>query len=197
MSAEVILATHNPGKLREFQELLRQAPFVIRALETQEEIIEETGSTYLENARLKAHYVARTYGLPALADDSGVEVDALGGLPGIHSARFVSDVPWINSREILVRLMAVPRSERTARMRAVVVLAWPDGRDVWAEGVVEGEIVGWPRGQEGFGIDPIFTADGIRTLAEIPQSVKNRISHRYLATRALIEKIDSHELWRR
>ncbi|NMP21273.1 RdgB/HAM1 family non-canonical purine NTP pyrophosphatase [Sulfobacillus sp. DSM 109850] len=197
LSAEVILATHNPGKLREFQELLRQAPFVIRALETQEEIIEETGSTYLENARLKAHYVARTYGLPALADDSGVEVDALGGLPGIHSARFVSDVPWINSREILVRLMAVPRSERTARMRAVVVLAWPDGRDVWAEGVVEGEIVGWPRGQEGFGIDPIFTADGIRTLAEIPQSVKNRISHRYLATRALIEKIDSHELWRR
>lgn len=188
MGTDVWLATHNPGKLREFQELLDDAPLNIRALGRHEEIIEETGTTYLENARLKAHFVAKTWGGLALADDSGVEVDALNGEPGIHSARYVSDVPWINSREILLRLMAVPRPKRTGRMRAVVVLAWPDGRDVWAEGVIEGEIVGWPRGMEGFGIDPIFSADGVHTLAEIPQQEKNRLSHRYLATQALLKR---------
>ncbi len=188
------LATHNPGKLREFQELLKEAPFSIRALDSREEIIEETGTTYLDNARLKAHLVATMRGGLALADDSGVEVDALHGEPGIHSARYVSDVPWINSREILLRLMAVPRPKRTGRMRAVVVLAWPDGQDVWAEGIVEGEIVGWPRGTEGFGIDPIFSTDGVHTLAEIPQQEKNRLSHRYLATQALLKKIQGMRL---
>lgn len=186
---EVVLATHNAGKLREFQSMLKDAPFELAAFPTEQEIIEETGSTYLENARLKAHFVARTTGLPALADDSGVEVDALDGLPGLHSARFVSDIPWVNSREILLRLMAVPREKRTARMRAVLCLAWPDGHDIWAEGVVEGAIVGWPHGQGGFGVDPIFSVDGQRTLAEVSPEDKNRLSHRYRATQSLLAKI--------
>ncbi len=191
---KVVLATHNPGKLAEFQKLLQDAPFTLEAYASDQEIIEETGTTYLENARLKAHFVARMTGMPALADDSGVEVDALDGLPGIHSARFVSSVSWINSREILLRIMSVPRAERTARMRAVLCLAWPDGHDLWSEGVVEGEIVGWPRGRFGFGIDPIFSVDGTRTLAEISAQEKNRLSHRFLATQSLLEKLRGSRL---
>ncbi len=185
--AEVVLATHNQGKLREFQALLRRAPFSIIPYPSEQEIIEETGTTYLENARLKAHFAAKNMNMPALADDSGVEVDAMGGLPGIHSARFVSSVPWENSREILLRLMDVPIEKRTARMRAVLVLAWPDGRDVWAEGVLEGWILDWPRGQNGFGVDPLFTVDREHSLAELPAEEKNRLSHRTKATQALLQ----------
>lgn len=185
--AEVVLATHNQGKLGEFQALLKPAPFSIIPYPSEQEIIEETGKTYLENARLKAHFVAKSMNMPALADDSGVEVDALDGLPGIHSARFVSSVPWENSREILLRLMDVPPAKRTARMRAILVLAWPDGRDVWAEGVLDGWILSGPRGRNGFGVDPIFTVDGEHSLAELPPDEKNRISHRTKATEALLQ----------
>lgn len=189
-----MLATHNRGKLAEFQKLLNAAPFELDAFNSEQEIIAETGATYLENARLKAHFVAQATGLPALADDSGVEVDALHGLPGIHSARFVSDVPWENSREILTQLMAVPSVERTARMRAVLCLAWPDGQDVWAEGVLEGIILGWPKGNFGFGIDPIFSLDGKQSLAEISPEEKNRLSHRARATANLLIKLSSNSL---
>ena len=185
--AEVVLATHNPGKLREFQALLQAAPFSIIPYPSEQEIIEETGSTYLENARLKARFVAQSMNMPALADDSGVEVDALDGLPGIHSARFVSAVPWENSREILLRLMNVPPENRTARMRAVLVLAWPDGREVSAEGILEGRILSWPRGRNGFGVDPIFTVDGKHSLAQLPPDQKNELSHRTKATQALLQ----------
>lgn len=190
--AEVVLATHNQGKLREFQSLLKPAPFSIIPYPSEQEIIDETGSTYLENARLKAHFVAKSMNMPALADDSGVEVDALDGQPGIHSARFVSPVPWENSREILLRLLEVPPEKRTARMRAVLVLAWPDGRDVWAEGVLDGWILGWPRGRNGFGVDPIFTVDGEHSLAELPAEEKNRMSHRTRATEALLQILMKH-----
>jgi len=183
------LATHNLGKLREFQQLLDRAPFSLSAYPETDEIIDETGQTYLENARLKAHHVAKILQRPALADDSGVEVDALQGQPGIHSARFVSDNPWENSREILLRLMTVAGSKRTARMRAVLCLAWPDGRDMYAEGVLEGVILGWPRGRAGFGVDPIFSLDGRTSLAEWNPEEKNRISHRALATAALLRKL--------
>lgn len=186
-----MLATHNKGKLSEFRELLADAPFELTLWEGDGEIVEETGDTYLANARLKAHVVAKATGRPALADDSGVEVDALGGLPGIHSARFVSEIPWQNSREILVRLMSVPDQKRTARMRAVLCLAWPDGRDIDAEGIVEGWILGWPKGQHGFGVDPIFSLDGRTALAEMSPAEKNRISHRARALRQLMIKVSA------
>lgn len=190
------MATHNPGKLSEFQALLRDAPFTLIPYPVTGEIVAETGVTYLENVRLKAHYVAKATARPALADDSGVEVDALGGLPGVHSADFVSQDPWGNSREILIRLMGVREPQRTARMRAVVCLAWPDGHDIWAEGILEGQILGWPKGRYGFGVDPIFSIDGQHSLAEVDPEDKNRISHRAVAIRALLTKVSAPELWR-
>lgn len=195
MKPEVVLATHNSGKLKEFQLLLSDAPFTLTAYPHNGEIVAETGTTYLENARLKAHEVALKTGLWALADDSGVEVDALGGLPGLHSARFVGTDPWENSKEILVRLMSRPMSERTARMRAVLCLASPDGSDLWAEGVLDGVILGWPRGRTGFGVDPIFSVDGVHALAEMTPEDKNRISHRARAVQALMLKVSSSRLW--
>ena len=190
----MVLATHNRGKLEEFQKLLADSPFDLIPYNSDGEIVAETGNTYLENARLKAHAVAKASGLPALADDSGVEVDALHGLPGIHSARFVSDIPWENSREILTRLMSVPRDERTARMRAVLCLAWPDGRELWTEGVLDGIILGWPKGRYGFGVDPIFSVDGRMSLAELAPEEKNRISHRAVASEALKIKVSQSRL---
>lgn len=190
-----MLATHNPGKLDELQQLLAGAPFALVAYAGQGEIAEENGNTYLDNARIKARAITMATGRPALADDSGVEVDALGGLPGIHSARFVSDNPWENSREILTRLIAVPRSRRTARMRAVLCLTWPGYGEIWAEGILEGVILGWPRGHQGFGVDPIFSVDGHTALAELSRDEKNRLSHRALAARNLMTKLSSVELW--
>lgn len=182
-----MLASHNPGKLKEFQYLLRSLSLTLTAYPGDAEIIAETGTTYHENAALKAHAIAREHGVFALADDSGVEVDALDGAPGIHSARFVSDDPWTNTREILVRLMAVPWQERTARMRSVLCLASPDGQEWFFEGVLEGYILGWPRGHNGFGVDPIFSIDGTSSLAELPHEQKNLISHRALAATKFIE----------
>ncbi len=180
-SSPLMLASHNPGKLSEFQFLLRDLAMTLVAYPERGEIVAETGTTYQENAALKAHAVARTQGVYALADDSGVEVDALDGAPGVHSARFVSDDPWTNTREILVRLMDVPWEKRTARMRSVLCLASPDGQEWFFEGVLEGYILGWPRGNNGFGVDPVFSVDGSSSLAELPPDEKNRISHRALA----------------
>lgn len=188
------MATHNPGKLKEFQALFQDAPFQLVAYPEKGEIVAETGVTYLENARLKAHRVAKARGCLALADDSGLEVDALEGLPGIHTADFVSQVAWENTREILRRLLAVPYPQRTARMRATLCLAWPDGQDVFSEGVLEGRILGWPKGQNGFGVDPVFSLDGRRSLAELDPDEKNRISHRALAAKVLLEKLRSYKL---
>jgi XTP/dITP diphosphohydrolase len=189
LNDEVILATHNRGKLVEFQQLLAHAPFRLEWWGGSDEIVAETGDTYLDNARLKAHFVAQRTRRPALADDSGIEVDALGGLPGVRSANFVSSVPWINTREILLRLMTVPFHQRTACMRAILCLAWPDGREVWAEGVLEGVVLAWPRGSFGFGVDPVFSVDGEHSLAELSPDAKNRISHRALAVKELLRKL--------
>jgi XTP/dITP diphosphohydrolase len=194
LKPEVVLASHNPGKLREFQAILDGAPLTLRLWPGTGEIADETADTYLGNVRIKAHTVARATGQLALADDSGVEVDWLQGQPGVRSARFVSDDPWHNTREILLRLIDVPKPQRTARMRAVVCLAWPDGRDLWAEGVLEGEILTWPRGQHGFGVDPIFSVDGQTSLAQWDDMTKNRISHRARALAALFKKLSVDDL---
>lgn len=191
-SIEVVLASHNPGKVAEFQALFRNSPVIIRPWAGHGEIVPETGETYHDNAWLKARAVAVDTGHLALADDSGVEVDALGGLPGVHSARFVSDHPWENTREILTRLMSVPLSERTARMRAVLCLAAPDGKRWFSEGVVKGVILPWPRGQNGFGVDPVFSVDGRRSLAEWEPEAKNQVSHRARAVAALLKVLEDH-----
>lgn len=184
---KLMVATHNRGKFREFRELLDPLGIVIEAYPGELEVVAETGATYAENAALKARELARAMGVYALGDDSGVEVDALGGEPGILSARYVSEDPWVNSREILLRLMEVPWERRTARMRAVLCLSNPKGEVRFFEGVVEGMILGWPRGRGGFGVDPIFSLNGKTSLAEMDAIKKHAISHRGQAVRQLLD----------
>jgi XTP/dITP diphosphohydrolase len=185
----LLLATTNPGKIRELRALLAGCGWEIL---TPQDIgltlqVEEIGQTYADNARRKAEAYARASGLVALADDSGLEVDALGGAPGLHSARYAGqDTTHADKMGMLLaELRDVPDEQRTARFRAVIVIATPDGRTFQTEGVCEGRIARAPRGAGGFGYDPIFLVEGgSRTMAELPAEEKNRISHRARAAAA-------------
>ncbi len=184
----LVLASHNLGKIEEFRRLFAPVGIGVEVPgDYATDVIEEVGDTYFENARLKACAVAQRFGVHALADDSGIEVDALDGKPGVRSARFVGHDPWENSREILLRLMGVALPERGARMVAALVVVGPDGREVaMAEGEMKGMILTWPRGVNGFGFDPIFSVDGgVTSLAEWSDEAKDRISHRGQAVRRL------------
>ena len=187
----LVAATGNPGKLRELRALLDDPALELRSLADYPGLdpAEENGESFLANARLKAHAVARHAGLPALADDSGLEVDALGGGPGVRSARFAADAgagsgDAANVALLLDRLRTVPASERTARFRCAIVVALPDGRELVAEGTCEGRIAAAPRGSGGFGYDPVFLW-GTRTFAEIGAEEKDRVSHRAQAIAVL------------
>jgi XTP/dITP diphosphohydrolase len=185
----LVLATANPGKVRELGPLISEwgAPIEVLSLADVAAVTmpEETGETYLANALLKARAVATATALSALADDSGIEVDALERGPGVRSARYGSSEAAANEK-LLDALRDVPPAERTARYRAVVVLVSPDGSEVHAEGVCEGRIASAPRGTAGFGYDPIFVADELgRTVGESTAEEKARISHRARAMRAL------------
>jgi XTP/dITP diphosphohydrolase len=179
----LVLATTNPGKIAELRALLAACDWeIVTPTDVGVRVdVDETGATYEENARLKALAYARAAGLPALADDSGLEVDALAGAPGVHSARFGgADMPHAEKiRLLLARLQDVPDERRGARFRAVIVVALPDGRTYAAEGVCAGRIARAPRGEGGFGYDPIFLVEGgTRTMAELTPAEKNRLSHR-------------------
>ena len=155
--------------------------------------VEESGDTYLQNALLKAHAVAAALEEPALADDSGIEVDALGGKPGPRSARFAGEgaTDEQNLRALMQAVAGVPGSGRSARYRCVAAIAWPDGRELSAEGVCEGGLIGRRRGSGGFGYDPIFVPAGWdQTMAELSAEQKDRISHRGRAFRALRELVE-------
>jgi len=178
----LLIATNNPGKQREYNELL--ADFVdLCTLRGQglSIVVREDGSSYAENARIKAEAYARASGMLTLADDSGLEVDALGGAPGLHSARYGGDGASDTGRYelLLQRLGGVPREERTARFRCAIVLVTRDGKRYNTEGICEGVIAFEPRGTHGFGYDPVFyLPEHGQTMAELPSEVKNRISHR-------------------
>ncbi len=186
--ARLVLATSNAGKVRELRGLVAEwGPMEVLSLAQVPplEMPEETGETYLENALLKAHAVAAATCLPALADDSGIEVDALGGGPGVWSARYADGEAACNAR-LLEELRDVPSSQRTARYRAVVALAFPDGLVVSADGTCEGSIGLSPRGTGGVGYDPLFVSAELgRVVGEIGAEEKGRISHRARAMRAL------------
>lgn len=192
MASTLLIATHNRGKVREYQALLADLPLQVTSLDEQgiDFEVEETGATFEENARLKAQAYAAHSGLLTWADDSGLEVDALGGAPGVFSARYGAPAARTDSeryRLLLQQLAATAEAERTARFRCVVALAWPDGRTVATHGVCEGRIAAAPRGDHGFGYDPIFLVEDFGyalTMAELPAEVKNRISHRARASRA-------------
>jgi XTP/dITP diphosphohydrolase len=184
----LVLATANPGKVRELAPLVAEwGPLAVRSLADvgAVEMPEETGETYEANAVLKAQAVASATGLPALADDSGIEVDALDGRPGVFSARY-GDSEAARNERLLSELRGVAEERRTARYRAVVALAWPDGVVVTGEGTCEGRIAEAPRGTVGFGYDPLFVATELgRTIGESSVEEKARVSHRARAMRAL------------
>jgi XTP/dITP diphosphohydrolase len=180
---KLLVATNNPGKVREYQALLKGLPLTL-TYPAQEGIdieVEEIGSTFAQNARLKATAYARTSGLLTLADDSGLEVDALGGEPGTRSARFAGQGASDEDRYrlLLSKLEGVPWQQRTARFRCVIAVARPQGEVHTAQGTCEGLIAFEPRGEHGFGYDPVFyVPERGQTMAELEPEVKNRISHR-------------------
>ncbi|MGH2402999.1 MAG: RdgB/HAM1 family non-canonical purine NTP pyrophosphatase [bacterium] len=192
----IVLATRNPGKARELRALLAGLRGDVRLLDDFPDmpILPESGETFETNAVAKAATVVRLTGCAALADDSGIEIDALGGAPGVHSATFLGPAATDADRNtwVLDRLRGIPEELRTARYRAVVAVATPDGTVRAFEGTCEGHIADEPRGHEGFGYDPIFVipAKG-QTMAELPPEIKNRISHRARALEAARPYLES------
>jgi XTP/dITP diphosphohydrolase len=191
----VVLATGNPGKLRQFSELLGASGLaLVRQSDFGIDPPPETGDTFLENSLLKARNAAHLTGLPAIADDSGIEVDALGGRPGLFSARYAGDGASDdqNLRKMLLELENVPLANRSARYRSIIVyLARADDpAPLIGEGVWEGAIATAPRGTGGFGYDPIFIPRGdTRTAAELPTEERNEHSHRGQAARAFLAQL--------
>ena len=192
---EIVVATTNRGKIVEIQKILSGSPYEFVPI-TQFDahfFVEEDGMSYAENAIKKARRAALTTGKIALADDSGLEVDALGGAPGIYSARFGGeDLPFPEKIARLLREMD-GQVQRTARFRCVIAVASPKGTVASSEGVCEGVIAAEPRGTNGFGFDPIFWVPAYqKTMAELWAEIKNEISHRARALRhvpALIEQV--------
>lgn len=191
--SQLLLATNNPGKQRELQAILAQLQLdlvtpaqAMLALE-----VHESGESYLDNARLKAHSFARAYAGWALADDTGLEVEALDGRPGLYSARLAGEQGDDASRRaLLLELLAEHPRPWVARFRCTMVLAGPDGSEAWSEGICPGVIVPEARGQGGFGYDPVFEVAGTgQTMAELGPERKNTLSHRARAAEKLLPEI--------
>ncbi|MTV48669.1 XTP/dITP diphosphatase [Heliobacillus mobilis] len=184
---QIILATHNMGKVREFEAMTgdQSSAFPIQWLTLRDfphitELI-ENGETFRDNAMMKAEQVARATGIPAMADDSGLVVDALNGAPGVYSARYAGESKdsQRNNEKLLHELTNVPPEKRTARFVCVLALALPDGQKFFSEGVCQGVIAAEPKGEGGFGYDPLFYLPAYdKTFAELPAEIKNKISHR-------------------
>lgn len=193
----LVLATGNPGKVAEFREALADTRLVLVAAPDVgvPDPPPEEGATYEANAFLKAGHAARASELPALADDSGLEVDALRGAPGVHSARFGGDLSdGERIAHLLAQLRGVAPDERTARFRSVLVLATPDGEVRTFEGACEGQILSGPRGSRGFGYDPVFYSDALGTsFGEADAAAKRGASHRGAALRAFRAWLDGED----
>lgn len=189
MIPRLVVASKNPDKVAEIEEVLSGSGLaneIVRGLDWPD--VEETGDTLEENALLKARAVAEATGLPVVADDTGLEVDALDGAPGVRSARFAgSDATYEDNVSRMMELMDGVE-DRAARFRTVVALVFPDGVEIVAEGSVEGEITDEPRGSRGFGYDPVFEVDGV-TMAEMSVEDKNKLSHRARALDALVRSV--------
>ncbi len=192
----LVLATRNPGKVKELKALLSDLDLEVKSLDDFPESpkVEETGKSFFENAFQKAREIALATGHLAMADDSGLEVDALGGAPGIYSARYAGEGAGDeeNIRKLLKELEGVPLEKRTARFRCVIVVYHPSGHWFKAEGVWEGLIAPEPRGEGGFGYDPIFLIPELgKTAAEISLELKNKLSHRAKALAEMKYKLPS------
>lgn len=187
-AVSIVLATSNPGKIAEFRKLLPETVRVVSLDDLGIVLPPETGQTFAENAIAKAIFAAQQSGMLAIADDSGLEVDALGGAPGVRSARYAGDPgnDEANRNRLLAELSGVPPEQRTARFRCAVALASPHELIAWEEGVCEGSIAEKPAGDFGFGYDPVFLLPDGRTMAELPPDEKNQISHRARAFQAIL-----------
>lgn len=187
-----VLATANPDKASEISEILGPG---VRLLPRPPEVpeVEETGTTLVDNARLKARALVAATGQAAVADDTGLEVDALGGAPGVYSARYAGeDASYSDNVAKLLAALASETGHRRARFRTVAVASWPDGREVVEEGIATGSIATEARGRDGFGYDPVFVPDDGdgRTFAEMSAQEKHAHSHRGRAFRALAHALD-------
>jgi XTP/dITP diphosphohydrolase len=191
----IVVATANPDKAREIRAVLEAEGLAIELVPRPGDVadVDETGETLLDNARLKARALSRATGLLAVADDTGLEVDSLGGAPGVFSARYAGDSATYadNVAKLLREMTSVRRAARTARFRTAVVLASPGDVEVTADGVVEGVIADEPAGEGGFGYDPVFrpAGGGGRTFAEMTAAEKDAISHRGRALRSLAREM--------
>jgi XTP/dITP diphosphohydrolase len=198
LPATLVLATGNAGKLREMRDILAPWRVEVRLVsEFTPDSADETATTFVGNALLKARFAARHARLPAIADDSGLEVEALSGAPGVHSARYAGPDAddAANNRKLLQALAGVPDRARSARYRCVMVFVRDpeDPAPVIAQAQWEGRIAHEPRGAAGFGYDPVFLVDGGRTAAELSAAEKNRLSHRGRALRALVAALTGTE----
>jgi len=192
---EIIIATKNAGKVKEFQKLFSEKAITIKSLLDFKNCpdIEENGETFVENAVIKAKAIAHYFNKVAIADDSGLAIDALDGKPGVYSARYAGEQKndQDNMEKVLRELEGVPFAERTARFHCALAVAFPDGRTKVVEGTCEGYISEEPKGTHGFGYDPIFyVPDKEKTMAELSGEEKNEISHRANALKKLLEEWD-------
>ncbi|HID96900.1 MAG TPA: XTP/dITP diphosphatase [Thermodesulfobacteriaceae bacterium] len=183
MQEKVILATRNPGKVKEMRSILADFGLEVVSLDDIRDVphVEEDGETFYENALKKARVIAKATGIMALADDSGLEVDYLDGAPGVYSARYSGEhaTDKSNNSKLLSDLQGVPSGKRNARFRCVMVLFHPSGRWISAEGACEGEIAQSPAGEYGFGYDPVFFIPSLgKTMAQLTREEKNSLSHR-------------------
>lgn len=200
MMKEIIIATKNPGKAREFKRVFNDDEFVIKTLLDFPDFpeIRETGRTFEENATIKAHAVMERFNLPTIADDSGLQVDALYGRPGVYSARYAGDHnDAANNAKILMELGGVPDEKRTARFVSTLVFANPkNDQDLVVEGEVKGRIAPFPAGDDGFGYDPLFYIPELgKTMAQITLDEKNQISHRGNAIKKLEKQWRDWIIW--
>nr|WGD62064.1 XTP/dITP diphosphatase [Bacillus subtilis] len=193
---EAIIATHNPGKVKEFKEILEPIGYDVKSLAeigfTEE--IEETGHTFEENAILKAEAVAKAVNKMVIADDSGLSIDNLGGRPGVYSARYAGEQKddQANIEKVLSELKGIEKEQRTARFRRALAVSIPGEETKTVEGHVEGYIAEEPRGEYGFGYDPIFIVkDKDKTMAELTSDEKNKISHRADALKKLSKLLEA------
>jgi XTP/dITP diphosphohydrolase len=185
---KLLIASNNQGKLAEFKALLPPSVELLTLRDLGLESPEETGTTFAENAKLNAETATRQAQLIAIADDSGLEVDALAGAPGVYSARYAGEPAndEANRLKLLATVTDVPSAQRTARFQCAVAIATPTGETILSSGVCEGSI-GWqPKGTNGFGYDSLFVLPDGRTMAELPSDEKNRISHRANAYNAAL-----------
>ena len=189
---EIILATQNNGKIKEFNELAKGTDLNFIPIPSNPTFPEETGSTFFENASIKANFVFSLTGRTCLGDDSGLEVDALNGKPGVHSSRFSKKATdESNVDKLLNELKGIPHEDRSARFKCCLVLIQEGTNNlISSEGFIEGKIAEEKKGDKGFGYDPIFIPEGsLLHMAEIDQKEKNLISHRANAFRSLLKKL--------